>query len=153
MSFKFRQLINWNPGLFLNLYRRLPSILVRGSDRLSAIVADNSLPARTPSGSLSGWNISQVKLIWLGAIAILCGISGFWLMISSRPGNQVESDRAFLAETPPSSASTMTPEEGTRQSLAVLEVRRAELVISPQVRRAELVKPTTKKTYRKSKED
>src|SRR4029077_10605043 len=104
MSFKFRQPINWNPGLFLNLYRRLPSILVRGSDRLSAIVADNSLPARTPSGSLSGLNISQVKLIWLGAIAILCGISGFWLMISSRPGNQVESDRALLAETPPLSA-------------------------------------------------
>jgi hypothetical protein len=109
-------------------------------------------PAQTPS-ALPGPNTSQIKLIWTWAIAILGGVSGFWL-ISSRPSNQVESDRAILAETRPTSAPTMTPEEGTKQSRPVLEVRRAELVISPQVRRAELVTPTaTKKTHREGKEN
>ena len=105
-----------------------------------------SSPAQPPMG-LSASNTSQVKLIWILASAILCGLSGFWL-ISSRMGNQAESDRAILAETSP----TMTREAGTT-SAPVPEVRRAELVISPQVRRAELVKPPTKKNHRESKED
>jgi hypothetical protein len=106
-----------------------------------------SSPAQPPS-RVSGSNTSQVKLIWILASAILCGVSGFWL-ISPRASNQAESDRAILAETSP----TMTPEEGTNQSAPVPEVRRAELVISPQVRRAELVKLPTKKNHRESKED
>jgi hypothetical protein len=106
-----------------------------------------SSPAQTPS-ALPGSNSSRVKLIWIWASAILCVVSGFWL-ISPRPSNQAGSDRAILAETSP----TMTPEEGTNQSPPVPEVRRAELVISPQVRRAELVKPPTKKNHRESKED
>ena len=97
---------------------------------------------------LSESNTSQVKLIWILASAILCGLSGFWL-ISSRLDNQAESDRAILAEPSP----TMTLEEGTNQSAPVPEVRRAELVISPQVRRAELVKLPTKENHRESKED
>jgi hypothetical protein len=97
---------------------------------------------------LSESNTSQVKLIWIWASAILCGVSGFWL-ISPRASNQAESDRAILAETSP----TMTPEEGTNQSAPVPEVRRAELVISPQVRRAELVKLPTKENHQESKED
>jgi hypothetical protein len=96
-------------------------------------------PAQTPS-ALPRSNTSQVKLIWICAITILCGISGFWL-ISARVSNQAESDRAILAETFP----TVTPEGGTNQSAPVPEVRRAELVISPQVRRGELVKPSTKR--------
>ena len=106
-----------------------------------------SSPAQPPSG-LSGSNTSQVKLIWILASAILCGLSGFWL-ISSRLGNQAKSDRAILAETSP----TMTPEEGTNQSAPVPEVRRAEFAISPQVRRAELVKLPTKENHQESKED
>jgi hypothetical protein len=106
-----------------------------------------SSPAQTPC-ALPGSNTSRVKLIWIWASAILCGVSGFCL-ISSRPSNQAQSDRAILAETSP----TMSPEEGTNQSPPVPEVRRAELVISPQVRRAELVKPPTKKNHRESKED
>ena len=106
-----------------------------------------SSPAQPPSG-LSGSNTSQVKLIWILASAILCGLSGFWL-ISSRMGNQAESDRAILAQPSP----TMTPEEGTNQSAPVPEVRRAELVLSPQIRRAELVKLPTKKNHQESKED
>ena len=107
----------------------------------------SSSPAQPPMG-LSASNTSQVKLIWILASAILCGLSGFWL-VSSRMGNQAESDRAILAEPSP----TMTPEEGTNQSAPVPEVRRAELVISPQVRRAELVKLPTKKDHRENKED
>jgi hypothetical protein len=65
-----------------------------------------SSPAQPASG-LFGSKTSQVKLIWILACAILCGLSGFWL-ISSRLGNRAESDQAILAEPP----LTMTPEEG-----------------------------------------
>ena len=107
-----------------------------------------SSPTQTPS-TLPGSNSRQVKLIWMWAIAILCGISSFFWLISPLPSNQAESDRAILAETFP----TMTPEKGTNQSAPLPKVRRAELVISPQVRRAELVKPSTKKNHQESKED
>ena len=181
MSFKSRQRLKLVPGLFVNLNRGLSlisivgkrcsthlskrgvrstaSILKKGlscstetekyADQVANSVSSptTSSPAQTPS-ALPGSNSSQVKLIWMCAIAILCGISGFWL-ISPRPSNQAESDRAILAETFP----TMTPEEGTNQSAPVPEVRRAALVISPQVRRAELVKPLTKKNHQESKED
>jgi hypothetical protein len=181
MSLKSRQRIKLAPGLFVNLDRGIPLISIdvkrcsarlskRGMRALASIfgnglscstetekyanqIADpvspqaSSSPAQPPSG-LSGSNTSQVKLIWILACAILCGLSGFWL-ISSRLGNQAELDRAILAEPSP----TMTPEEGTNQSAPVQEVRRAELVISPQVRRAELVKLPTKKNHRQSKED
>ena len=107
----------------------------------------SSSPAQPPMGLFAS-TTSQVKLIWILASAILCGLSGFWL-VSSRMGNQAESDRAILAEPSP----TMTLEEGTNQSAPVPEVRRAELVISPQVRRAELVKLPTKENHQESKED
>jgi Protein of unknown function (DUF4236) len=181
MSFKSRQRIKLAPGLFVNLDRGIPSISVdvkrcsthltkrgmrapasvprnglsysTGTEKYADQIANpvspqtSSSPAHPPPG-LSGSNTSQVKLIWILASAILSGLSGFW-WISSRLGNQAELDRAILAEPPP----TMTPEEGTNQSAPVQEVRRAELVISPQVRRAELVKLPTKKKHRESKED
>jgi hypothetical protein len=181
MSFKSRQRIKLAPGLFVNLDRGIPSIsidvkrcsthLIKRGMRAPASVPGNGLscstgtekyadqianpvspqttssPAHPPAG-LFGSNTSQVKLIWILACAILCGLSGFWL-ISSRLGNQAELDRAILAEPSP----PLTPEEGTNPSAPVQEVRRAELVISPQVRRAELVKLPTQKTHRESKED
>jgi Protein of unknown function (DUF4236) len=181
MSFRSRQRIKLAPGLFVNLDRGIPSIsidvkrcsthLVKRGMRAPASIPGNGLSCSTetekyanqianplspqttssaaqPPPGLFGSNTSQVKLIWILACAILCGLSGFWL-ISSRLGNQAELDRAILAEPSP----TMTPEEGTNQSASVQEVRRAELVISPQVRRAELVKLPTKKNHRESKED
>jgi hypothetical protein len=177
MSFKSRQRIKLALGFFVNLDKgiRLISIdvkrcsthLIKRGMRAPASILRNGPSCSTetekyanqianpvspqtsssPSGP-SGSNSSQVKLIWILASAILCGLSGFWL-ISSRLGNQAELDRAILAEPSP----TMTHEEGTNRSAPVQEVRRAELVISPQIRKAELVKLPTKKNHRESKED
>jgi hypothetical protein len=181
MSFKSRQRIKLAAGLFVNLGRGIPLIsnaikrcsthLIERGVRAPASIPGNGLSCSTetkkyanqianpvlpqtssslaqPPLGLSGSNTSQVKQIWILASAILCGLSGFWL-ISSRLGNQAELDRAILAEPSP----TMTLEEGTNRSASVQEVRRAELVISPQVRRAELVKLPTKKSHLESKED